>query len=319
MKRAILLLALLTTAAVVFAAACGSENDSRGRPAEGQDELPSTDIDRSAADDAAATMPGAVEEGPISEEAAGGEEPVAAPQTQGEGETGLGAGSLGRKIIHSATIELEVDDVMRGFTNATRIATEAGGFVAASNVYSEDDQRYATLTIRVPAEEYSGALERLRDLGEVSSEGSNAGDVTEEYTDLQSRLSNLQAVEAQYVLLLGQATNINDILVVQDRLNVTRAEIEQIQGRLAVIDDLAELASIDVFLSPPPVSSVDSGEGWRLLAPAETAIENSYDVLRDLAAGLIAAGIYGLWLLPLAVVGLAVARILSRRRPAQVS
>lgn len=318
MKKGILFTLGLLAAVLIAVAACGDTDGADSMTSEEESAGAGADVDTPLADDRATSLPEAIEEQVVEEEASA-DEAATAPQPGEGGEPTLGAGSLGRKIIQSATIELEVEDVIRGFSSATRIAGEAGGFVAASNVYSEDDERYATLTIRVPAEEYSSALERLRGLGEVASEGSNTSDVTEEYTDLQSRLRNLEAVEAQYVQLLGQATNINDILVVQDRLNITRAEIEQIQGRLNVIDNMAELASIEVFLSPPSAPMVDSGEGWSLLAPAEAAVENSYDVMRDLAAGLIAAGVYGLWLLPLAIAGFVVARVLSRRGQAAAS
>jgi hypothetical protein len=312
MNKALLISAGLALALVLLAAACGDDDDQPS-----SDDSAAGESDGSFAGGGEAIVEQPVE-GEVAEEEAAADE--AAPPSEAEASSSPAAiGSLDRKIIESATVELEVEDVIRGFTAATRIATEGGGFVASSNVHSEDDQRFATLTIRVPADEYASTLERLRGLGEVVSEGSNASDVTEEYTDLQSRLRNLQAVEAQYVQLLAQATNINDVLVVQDRLNITRADIEQIQGRINVLDDLTALASIDVFLSPPAVAAEEPSEGWRLFAPAEEALENSYDALKQVAAGAIAAGIYGLWILPLAAVGYVVARFVARRQAAQSS
>ena len=315
MKKTISLLVALTLAGAVLTMACG-DNDDGGMSGGGDSAGVSTDSSFGA-DGAEAAAPQEVGDDALEEQEA---EAGRAPADEESAPSAAGLGSFDRKIIESATIDLEVDDVIRSFSTVSRIASEAGGFVASSNVYSEDDERYATLTVRVPAEEYTETLERLRGLGEVASEGSNASDVTEEFTDLESRLRNLEAVEAQYVQLLSQATNINDILVVQDRLNITRAEIEQIQGRINVLNDLSALASIEIFLSPPAaLPGGEAGEGWQLFAPAEAALENSYDALRHLAAGVIAAGVYGLWILPLAIVGLVVARLLSRRETAQPS
>ncbi|MEX2237951.1 MAG: DUF4349 domain-containing protein [Dehalococcoidia bacterium] len=245
------------------------------------------------------------------------EEAPPATDGGGEGNNALGVGALDRKIIQTATIEVEVGDVLRSFSTISRLATQAGGFVAGSNVYSEDEQRFATITIRVPADRYTETLEEVRGLGEVVSEGSNASDVTEEYTDLQSRLRNLEAVEGQYAQLLGQATTINDILTVQDRLNQVRLEIEQIQGRLNVLDDLGELATIEVFLSPPLIVAEEktTSDGWNAFAPAEAALENSLAAAKWLAAAGIAVGIYALWLIPVGVLALFVLRLQQRSRP----
>ncbi|MEX1103822.1 MAG: DUF4349 domain-containing protein, partial [Dehalococcoidia bacterium] len=52
---------------------------------------------------------------------------------------------------------------------------------------------------------------------------------------------------------------ITDILIVQDRLDGVRGQIEQIQGRLNALDDLADLATIDVTLTPVPLVAANGG------------------------------------------------------------
>ena len=195
--KTISLLVALTLAGAVLTMACG-DNDDGGMSGGGDSAGVSTDSSFGA-DGAEAAAPQEAGDDALEEQEAG-----RAPADEESAPSAAGLGSFDRKIIESATIDLEVDDVIRSFSTVSRIASEAGGFVASSNVYSEDDERYATLTVRVPAEEYTETLERLRGLGEVASEGSNASDVTEEFTDLESRLRNLQAVEAQYVQLLAR-------------------------------------------------------------------------------------------------------------------
>lgn len=309
----------LLVALGVLLAGCGDDDDANSNDSARDSGTAVGDSDDGAIPESA----DAVEEessGDESAEATEGEsQPVSASQG-GDGE-GVpepaapgGSAAFDRKIIDSATIEVEVEDVIRSFSTVSRIASTAGGFVSESNVYSEEDERFATIGIRVPASEYGGVLESLRGLGEVVSEGSNANDVTEEYTDLGSRLANLQAVEARYVELLGQANNINDILVVQDRLNVTRAEIDQIQGRINVLDDLTELATIDVFLAPPAVATLEVKEdkGWQPLEPASAALENSLVAIQFVAATGLAAAIYAVWLVPLAVLGFVALRFIVK-------
>ncbi len=177
--------------------------------------------------------------------------------------------SIDRKIVQTASLQLQVKEVGAGFEEVSRIAAAAGGFVASSSFSYRDgseelkQRQVASMTIRVPAEVYPNVLSQIRGLAEtVDYEESNAADVTEEYTDLQSRLRNLQATETQLLTLLGRANTITDILTVQDRLNSVQGDIEYVKGRLQLIGDLTDLATVTVNLRPvdgAPVTPGDDG------------------------------------------------------------
>lgn len=160
-----------------------------------------------------------------------------------------------RKIIFNATLGLEVPEVGRAFNEVGRIAQVNGGFIERSTFSGDDDNAKrtgASATVRVPGDRYQATLQDLRALAgaKVRSESSKSTDVTEQYTDLQSRLRNLERTEQQYLKLLEQAKGIPEILAMTDRIDAVRGQIEQVQGRLNVLDKLTELASIDVTLSP---------------------------------------------------------------------
>ena len=157
---------------------------------------------------------------------------------------------LDRKIIQSTSIDIHVDEVGRYFTEIISIATTAGGFVANSTFSNVDGEQVADLTIRVPSERYQDVLNRIRGMGEVQRESSDANDITEEFTDLQARLTTLQATERRYLELLAEANGINEILLVQDRLDFVRGQIEQIQGRINLLENLTDLTTITVHLRP---------------------------------------------------------------------
>ena len=127
--------------------------------------------------------------------------------------------------------------------------------------------------------------------------------MTEEYTDLGSQLTNLQATEREYLKLLARAQTIDEILVVQDRINGTRAQIEQVQGRINLLTNQTDLATITVHLTPPIVQKpADDGGTTSPLEVAESAWEASLAMLLGIAIVAIAIGAFGWWLLPLAAV-----------------
>jgi hypothetical protein len=234
-----------------------------------------------------------------------------------------------RKLVRNATVALEVESVASVVGQVEAIALAAGGFVASSSVFVEEPPEpredgvepperteSATLTIRVPSSEYTSVLTQLRDIAdEVRSETSTTSDVTEEYTDLEARLRNLEASEAQYLTLLGKAETIPDILTLQDRINAVRLEIERVQGRINLLNDLGDLATVVVQLSPPPVAPEEPGQpGWAQEA-WENAWEESKEALETMGTVAIVSGVVLVWLaVPATAIAIAW-RVLGPGRP----
>lgn len=252
--------------------------------------------------------------------AAGG---APAPST---GTTAGGAGGgplpalLDRKLIRTATMQVETDAVSQKFEEIGNIAVSSGGLVFSSSFGNDGDSQTASITLRVPGERYQEVLVSLRKLGSVKSEQSNATDVTEEYTDLGSQLTNLQATEREYLKLLARAQTIDEILVVQDRITGTRAQIEQVQGRINLLGNQTDLATITVHLTPPIAGKAAPDDGAQSpVEVAERAFEASLTVLLGIATVALAVGAFSWWLLPLAAVGWYFARRQMRadreRRP----
>jgi hypothetical protein len=236
-----------------------------------------------------------------------GEAPAEDPKLQG---------LLDRKIIQSTSVDIEVTEVARNFQEIIRIAETAGGFVASSTFSNVDDEQVADITIRVPGDSYQDVLAQIRGMGEVAQESSDANDVTEEYTDLQARLRTLEATEQRYLELLGQADEINEILQVQDRLDSVRGQIEQVQGRINLLEHLTDLATITVHLRPETaaVAATVSGGGVKPLDAASAAWDTSLEALRGLAAAVLVVGVFSWWLVPpLAALGMGARWWLGRR------
>jgi len=234
-----------------------------------------------------------------------------------------------RKIIRTATLELEVEVVGAAVQEVESIAVAAGGFVSRSSVFIEEPSvlgegddvaprrtQTATVTIRVPAEVYASVMRQLRGIAEeVKSEISEASEVTEEYTDLQARLRNLEATEAGYLELLTKAEEIADILIVQDRINSVRLNIEQVQGRINLLDSLTDLATITVQLTLPeaPAEEPDGEQGWAAEA-WDAAWGGSQDAMVALGTVGIVGGVVLAWLAIPALVALAAWRLFGPRR-----
>lgn len=218
-----------------------------------------------------------------------------AGQGGGNGETPPMSSMVDRKIIVNGNLSLEVPDVTRAFSEAGRVARNAGGFVEESRLTARSggdgkEEPYGTLVLRVPIDQYDAVVAALQgiDGAEPVSEGVTSQEVTEEYTDLQSRLRNLERSETQYLELLAQAKTIDEILTVSDRVDGVRAQIEQIQGRINLLDSLTAYATVDVALAPiAPALAKEEGRNGPLGAFAD-----AWEVSLEVASGVAVAGVY---------------------------
>ena len=229
---------------------------------------------------------------------------------------------VGRSIIRNGAMELQVESVGASFERIVGIANAAGGFVADSSFFGSGEQQGARLTLRVPAERFDAVVSELRGLAaEVLTVSTSSQDVTGELTDLGSQLRNLRAVETQYLMLLDEARTISEILQVQDRLNQTRFEIDRTEGRIQLIERLADLATINVDLQPLTVPIAGGGGGGSVGDAAANAWAASLETLNSVARVVVVAAVYSWWLLPLLVVALVLARRFvrswERARPPQ--
>ena len=322
MRRTTMLTAgLIAMMLAVLIAACGDDDDS---PSEARSSNASTQDDGTAAfggfgdsDDAVDTFAA-----DVAEEAAPPRDSGANFAFGADGEAGVTtAQELGRTIIRNGSVALEVESVDEAFESVRSVAVANGGFVADSSfyggdpIYDEDGNvlerpRFASLTMRVPAERFEQVVSELRALAiEVTSISTSSQDVTGEVTDLESELRNLRAVEAQYLELLGRANAIGDVLQVQDRLNSTRSQIERVEGRIALLDNLADLATLRVELRTPITPVVAEGGSSGPLDAARAGWEASLETLATIAAVGLAVAAFSWWLVPLIVI----AALLVRR------
>jgi hypothetical protein len=207
-------------------------------------------------------------------------------------------------IIRTVELAMYVEDVEASFEEIQALAQELGGYVANANAWRQGEYPRARLTIRVPARELDSALEQIKALStEVERESTSGEDVTEEYTDLEARLRNLEATEEELRELLTtvrqRTGRAEDILAVHRELTSIRGQIEQIKGRMQYLEQMSALATVHVELTPDVLSRPLAVGRWEPKGTAASAVRALIEILRF----LVDAGIY-LVILGLPILGL---------------
>lgn len=299
MKKAWILLSVVLSIALLLAG-CASSPSSRA-PAPAQNEAgPMQDAVAPAASAASAATAGGSQQGDSAM-------PVLDPGN---------AAQSGKKIIYTVQMALEAPDVAAAIDDITAKAAAAGGYVSQSDYSRNDGGQNGSITVRVPPERLKDFTEQMRSSYRALSAQMNSQDVTDQYVDLQSRLTNAQAQETQLLDIMKQAVKVDDILKVRQELNSVQQEIEQIKGQLRLMDNQVGYSTVSIALSEAakaPQVSKDDGV-IRLLGlrytwdnVSKNFLNGLYGTLNALSAML---AVFSATLIPLLVVGVVVVVIL---------
>lgn len=251
---------------------------------------------------------------------AAGESSAAPPAADGGTET--------RQTISNANVSLIVADAETALAGIEQIATDLDGYVADVDVskgtYDETEALRGSMTLRVPSDSLDDAVDQLQALAtDLNSLKINRQDVTDQYSDLDARLRNLRATEAELLALLTEVrqkpnAKVEDILAVHRSLTQIREEIETLQGRKNLLDNQIEFSTIWVELVPDSVFRPIVEEPWSASGPVRNALRALVATLQGLLTALIWALLYLTPLLLVILVPLAVLiwllRLWIRRR-----
>lgn len=251
--------------------------------------------------------------------------------TRADVDSAAGSSIADRDIIATAQATVRVDDAAASAEAVGAAAEKRGGYVESMNIGKEGavvspdraqndiDRAYPVVvgswvTVRVPADELTGAMDELSALGTVESSSITRQDVTEQTVDLRARVDSLEASVARLTELMAKAGSVGDLLAAESALSERQAELESYQQQLKALDDQVAMSSLTVSLAPKAerVEADPAGFGDGLVAGWNGLIAT----LNGIVIGI---GFLLPWLVIAAIVALAVwgiIRLRTRRRAA---
>ena len=151
------------------------------------------------------------------------------------------------KIIKTANLLFETQDLDNTHTRAIRLATTHGGFIQRDNAGKSYNRVYTQMVLRVPTQNFQVLIDSLgKGVAFFDQKDITRSDVGEEFVDLQARLKTKRELERRYLELLTKAKNVSEMLEIERELANIREEIEAGQGRLNYLQDKVSLSTINV-------------------------------------------------------------------------
>jgi hypothetical protein len=203
------------------------------------------------------------------------------------------AAAVQRIVLMNADLSIVVVDPASAMNTITKMANDMGGFVVNSQLTkvqtsNGNEVPQATITVRVPAEKLTTAMDQIKALvkdsqTDVLSENVTGQDVTKEYTDLKSQLINLQQAETQLQKIMDSAVKTQDVLDVYNQLVQVRQQIDVLQGQIQYYDQASRLSAISVTIQAAESVAPLTVGGWQPVGTARNAVQALVNSLKFLA------------------------------------
>lgn len=199
-----------------------------------------------------------------------------------------------QRVIKTGSVSIQVKSTDDTINSITSISSAYGGFVQSSETWLQSDETTSGyITFKVDAENFEQAVEEIKALATIiDSESISGQDVTEEFVDLQSRLGNLEAEEAQYLQIMERAFTVEDLLLTSDYLSAVREDIEVIEGRLNYLSSRTDFSTISVSIYEE-ASIIAPTSDWQPVVVMKEAINTLVESLQGVAEGVIELVIIG--------------------------
>lgn len=172
-----------------------------------------------------------------------------------ESQKNIKANFTDRKIIKSATMEIETLEFDKAVNEITAKVQGIGGYIESSNIQGrrveykgQVQNRYASITLRVPKQNFEGFILDIGNLGNVLSKNTAGQDVTGEYFDTEAHLKSLMIQEERLLEILKKTGQLKDIIELERELSNVRYQIENLTGTLKKWDNLIDYSTITLEL-----------------------------------------------------------------------
>lgn len=162
------------------------------------------------------------------------------------------------KIIYSGHVYLETTEFDQSVAALEQAVKEYNGFVQDSSVDGSTRNnadgttsvvsRWGYYTVRIPSSRFDEFMAMTGQLGNVTSSGRTAENVTSQYTDYEARLSSLKTQEERLLDMLEKSEDLDSLIQLESRLSEVRYEIESIEQNLRNLDQRLSYSTVSLEL-----------------------------------------------------------------------
>lgn len=154
-----------------------------------------------------------------------------------------------QKLIRKIRLTAQTRDLTALLSLVEERIAEYGGYVENRDVYNGSDYedysyRYASLTIRIPAQSLDAFVEKVSESSNVISANETTENITLSYVATQSRITALETEQTRLLELLEMAKNLDEVLKIETKLTDVRGDLEQLNSQLKLYDNQVNYGTV---------------------------------------------------------------------------
>lgn len=226
------------------------------------------------------------------------------PSYNSGGTNTTGVSSDKRKVVTNSNISLLVKDVSKTLNDITQETEKRAGYVVNTSMAAPGESANGYITIRVPVEDLKSMLDYLKGISvKVVSVTTSGNDITDTFVDTQARLETLYKTKGIFENMLSKATNVEEIMNVQEKILYTQDQIDNLMGQLKYMEATSSTTLISINLSTDELElPYAPDQPWRPNVVFKYAVRSLVVNLRSLGSAIIWVGVYSIIWVPIIAV-----------------
>lgn len=153
------------------------------------------------------------------------------------------------KIIYTLHMAAESINFDEDIENLESEIHKLEGYISSHEIVTNDINgvyKEASISIRVPKDYVNELSHFIKETFSITSEQSQAIDITEDYYDTESRIENLSSQEEQLRELYENAVSIEDMLLINGKLSEVTREKEEMTKKIMRMNERSSYSTIDL-------------------------------------------------------------------------
>ncbi len=152
------------------------------------------------------------------------------------------------KLVYTCSINMETLEFTKCVSTLKELIKKYEGFIE-SETQSDDSygwymnsyvktsgtlQEY--IVVRIPTENYNAFLDDLDGTGKITNKSQNVENITKTYYNTETTIKSLETQEGRLLEMMEQASTIEEMLYIEDRLSEVQNELAMYKNNLSEMD-----------------------------------------------------------------------------------
>jgi len=194
------------------------------------------------------------------------------------------------KVIRRANMDMQTKEFDSATEALAQLVADLDGYFESRDLYNRGSYRSGSFVVRVPVKSFDVFCTQVGQLCHLTYFSAADQDISEEYYDVEARLTTQRTKLERLQELLSKAESMEDIITIESAIAETELQVEYLTGSLRKYDSLVDYGTIHINIDEvyrlsneqEPVTTF----GGRLSAAFSGGIENMVESMEDFAVFL---------------------------------